>query len=504
MPAALNYPGVYVEEISSGVRTITGVATSIAAFIGWAAQGATDRATLILSWSDFQRQFGGLDSRSYLGYAVYHFFLNGGQQCYVIRLVATSGVAPHIAAPATITLNSLTLTAKNPGGWANDYSILIKARPSPDNSRFRLAVVYKAGTAQEKTVEIFDNLSMDKTDGSFVGAVVTEDSIYINATVAAAATQPADATTSLASGADGDVLSPNDGGQFEAALAPGSNVSIDLLDHVDLFNMLCIPGETNPATLGPVQKYCSDRRAMLLVDCASDATLSSLQSGPDTTLTGAYGSNSAFYFPWLNATDPLLGNRPRAFPPCGFIAGIYARTDSNRGVWKAPAGTEASLTGASAVVVPLTDNQNGILNPQGVNCLRNFPVYGIVAWGARTLNGNDQQASAWKYVPVRRLALFLEESLYRGTKWVVFEPNDEPLWSQIRLNLGAFLQTLFRQGAFQGTTAQQAYFVKCDNETTTQTDINNGIVNILVGFAPLKPAEFVVIQIQQIAGQIQT
>ena len=504
MPITPTYPGVYIEEIPSGVRTITGVATSIAAFIGWAAQGATDRSTLILSWSDFQRQFGGLDSRSYLGYAVYHFFLNGGQQCYVIRLVSTSGVAPHIAATSTLTLNSLTLTAKNPGVWANDYSILIKARPTPDANRFRLAVVYKAGTAQEKTVETFDNLSMDKTDSSFVGAVVTEDSIFINATVASAATQPADGTTVLANGADGDVLSPNDGAQFEAALVPGNNVSIDLLDQVDLFNMLCIPGETNPATLAPIQKYCNDRRAMLLVDCTSDATLSSLQNGPDTTLTGAYGINSAFYFPWLNAPDPLLGNRPRAFPPCGFIAGIYARTDSNRGVWKAPAGTEASLTGASAVIVPLTDSQNGVLNPQAINCIRNLPVYGIVSWGARTLNGNDQQASEWKYVPVRRLALYLEESLYRGTQWVVFEPNDEPLWSQIRLNLGAFMQTLFRQGAFQGKSPQQAYFVKCDNETTTQNDIDSGIVNILVGFAPLKPAEFVVIQIQQIAGQIQT
>jgi phage tail sheath protein FI len=138
------------------------------------------------------------------------------------------------------------------------------------------------------------------------------------------------------------------------------------------------------------------------------------------------------------------------------------------------------------------------------HCLRSFPVYGIVSWGARTLNGNDQQASEWKYVPVRRMALFLEESLYRGTKWVVFEPNDEPLWSQIRLNLGAFMQGLFRQGAFQGKTPQEAYFVKCDKETTTQNDINLGIVNILVGFAPLKPAEFVVIKIQQIAGQIQT
>ena len=155
-------------------------------------------------------------------------------------------------------------------------------------------------------------------------------------------------------------------------------------------------------------------------------------------------------------------------------------------------------------VYSLTDAENGVLNPLGLNCFRVFPVYGHVCWGARTLEGSDQQASEWKYIPVRRLALFLEESLYRGTKWVVFEPNDEPLWAQIRLNVGAFMHTLFRQGAFQGKTPQEAYFVKCDKETTTQEDIDRGIVNILVGFAPLKPAEFVVIKISQKAGQTRT
>ncbi|HXD03663.1 MAG TPA: phage tail sheath C-terminal domain-containing protein, partial [Novosphingobium sp.] len=156
-----------------------------------------------------------------------------------------------------------------------------------------------------------------------------------------------------------------------------------------------------------------------------------------------------------------------------------------------------------AMAVPLTDGENGVLNPLGVNCLRTFPVYGAVSWGARTLRGADQMSSEYKYVPVRRLALYIEESLYRGTQWVVFEPNDEPLWAQIRLNIGAFMNSLFRQGAFQGSSPREAYLVKCDRETTTQDDINRGVVNILVGFAPLKPAEFVVISIQQLAGQIQ-
>jgi phage tail sheath protein FI len=152
----------------------------------------------------------------------------------------------------------------------------------------------------------------------------------------------------------------------------------------------------------------------------------------------------------------------------------------------------------------LSDQENGVLNPLGLNCLRTFPVYGSVSWGARTMEGADALASEWKYVPVRRLALFIEESLYRGTQFVVFEPNDEPLWAQIRLSVGTFMNNLFRQGAFQGSTPQEAYLVRCDSSTTTQADIDLGIVNIVVGFAPLKPAEFVIIQIQQLAGQSQS
>jgi phage tail sheath protein FI len=176
----------------------------------------------------------------------------------------------------------------------------------------------------------------------------------------------------------------------------------------------------------------------------------------------------------------------------------------SRGVWKAPAGLDAALNGVQDLQVNLNDAENGQLNPLGINCLRSMGVNGRVVWGSRTLRGADESADEYKYVPVRRLALFLEESLYRGTQWVVFEPNDEPLWAQVRLNVGAFMQGLFRQGAFQGTAAKDAYFVKCDNQTTTQSDINLGILNIIVGFAPLKPAEFVVIKIQQMAGEIPT
>jgi phage tail sheath protein FI len=200
----------------------------------------------------------------------------------------------------------------------------------------------------------------------------------------------------------------------------------------------------------------------------------------------------------------LRDNQVEEFVPCGAVAGTFARTDVRRGVWKAPAGLEATLVGVPELSVPLTNEENGELNPLGINCLRALPPAGRVIWGSRTLQGDDRLASEWKYVPVRRVALYIEESLYRGTQWVVFEPNDEPLWAQIRLNVGAFMHNLFRQGAFQGTTPREAYLVKCDKETTTQHDINLGIVNIIVGFAPLKPAEFVIIKIQQLAGQIET
>jgi len=218
---------------------------------------------------------------------------------------------------------------------------------------------------------------------------------------------------------------------------------------------------------------------------------------------GTRSRNAAIYFPRVRQANPLHDNQLEDFAACGAVAGTFARTDAQRGVWKAPAGLDASLVGVPSLSVPLTDNENGELNPLGINCLRAFPASGRVVWGARTLRGSDQLADEYKYVPVRRTALYIEESLYRGLKWVVFEPNDEPLWAQIRLNAGAFMHNLFRQGAFQGTSPRDAYFVKCDKETTTQNDIDLGIVNIVVGFAPLKPAEFVVIRLQQIAGQIE-
>jgi phage tail sheath protein FI len=242
---------------------------------------------------------------------------------------------------------------------------------------------------------------------------------------------------------------------------------------------------------------------MLIIDPPTDWT-SKEEVKAHLNDVSTTSKNSAVFFPRLVKPNPLLENRLEESAPCGAVAGIFARTDANRGVWKAPAGLEATHNGMPQLSVPLTDPENGELNPLGVNCLRARPAVGPVIWGARTRQGDDRLASEWKYIPVRRVALYIEESLYRGTQWAVFEPNDEPLWAQLRLNIGAFMQNLFRQGAFQGQTPKEAYLVKVDKETTTQNDIDRGIVNIIVGFAPLKPAEFVIIKIQQLAGQIES
>ncbi len=310
---------------------------------------------------------------------------------------------------------------------------------------------------------------------------------------------------------DGIDLTIND---FIPNQAQENKKGLYALEQVDIFNLLCIPpykstGDVDVSLISEAAAYCElKRRAMILVDPPSSwkDKKTAKDEFTDTTKDniGTRSKNAALFFPRLKQPNPLHDGQMEDFVPCGALAGIFARTDTTRGVWKAPAGLEAVLFGVPQLSVSLTDDENGELNPLGINCLRAMPAAGRVVWGARTLQGDDRLASEWKYIPVRRTALFIEESLFRGLQWVVFEPNDEPLWAQIRLNVRAFMHSLFVQGAFQGTTPQEAYFVKCDKETTTQDDVNKGIVNIVVGFAPLKPAEFVVIKLQQMAGQIQT
>lgn len=516
MPSALTYPGVYVEEIPSGVRTITGVATSITAFIGRARRGPVNEAVTINSFGDFERIFGGLWVDSTLGYAVRDFYINGGSQAIIVRLANAS-------APATIVVpTGLTLAARNPGTWGEGLRVRVdyNTRTPADTTLYNLVVRDTTSGAEER----FLNISTDATSPRSLDKVLGQNSTLVDVSGAPPANRPtahppvpvgdpfadnAPAGSYAQAGTDGD-----DGTALTDTQYLGnrnSKTGIYALLATDLFNLVCIPPMSRTAdvtaatVLVAVLSLCVERRAMLLVDPPSGwNTVQAAVTGIGSfALSGNDARNAALFFPRLTQPDSMQEGLEDNFVPCGAVAGVFARTDTQRGVWKAPAGLDASLNGVPVLQLPLTDPENGQLNPLGINCLRSFGVAGRVVWGSRTLRGADQLGDEYKYVPVRRTALYIEESLYRGLKWVVFEPNDEPLWAQIRLNVGAFMHNLFRQGAFQGSSPKDAYFVKCDKETTTQNDIDLGIVNIVVGFAPLKPAEFVVIKLQQIAGQIE-
>ena len=526
MPVTLTYPGVYIEEIPSGVRTITGVPTSIAAFVGRARRGPLDEPVTINGFADFERRFGGLWAESTMSYAVRDFFVNGGGQAIVVRVGNGTDTAEiDLPTGAADPNDELTLVAASPGAWADNLRVAVTHPTGPDSAdRFNLTVREEGGE-----IERHVGLSVDPADRRFVARVLAQASTLVRVETdndgnpvvpnrrpqVPAAADPLEVTGEGGGGDDGNALTA---AQFTGDGTQANKTGLFALDKADLFNLLCLPPLTRdddmpPTVYGEALTYCVERRAMLIVDppaawsatpatAIADATVNGFLNG--LGLTGPGARNAALYFPRVIEADPLRGGELMPFAPCGVIAGATARVDTQRGVWKAPAGLDAALNGVQGLEINLTDEENGQLNPRGINCLRSFPVNGRVVWGARTMRGADVAADEYKYIPVRRLALFIEESLFRGTQWVVFEPNDEPLWAQIRLNLGAFMQNLFRQGAFQGTAARDAYFVKCDKETTTQNDINLGRVNILVGFAPLKPAEFVVIRIQQMAGQIAT
>ena len=553
MPVSPTYPGVYIEELDSGVRTITGVATSVTAFIGRAKKGPADEPVEIFSFGDYERNFGGLWNKSPMSFAVRDFFLNGGASAVIVR-VHNNALSAFIRLPtgSPSPNDELTLVAINPGTWGDnlgvkiDYDTRKLANGTPDPTLFNITIS-ETGGATEK----YFNVTTDSSKPTYLPRVLEQQSSLIlvskvgdNYVIPNSGTIRPVITGKDADGIDivvtpGSALSspPMSPPGAAAASSDGTHITINnlagtgfeddkkglyALENADIFNLLCIPpyssadgsaltDSDSPTDVGTdiIAKaiaYCEKRRAMLLVDPHS--TWNNMAKAKDKFSSLEYpnstSKNAAIFFPRLKEANPLMNNQLETYVPSGAVAGVFARTDANRGVWKAPAGQEATFSGVTQLSVPLTDMENGQLNQLGINCLRTFPVYGMLVWGARTLNGADVLSSDWKYTPVRRTALYIEESLYRGTKWVVFEPNDESLWAQIRLNVGAFMHNLFRQGAFQGKTPSEAYLVKCDKETTTQNDINSGVVNILVGFAPLKPAEFVIIQIQQLTGQIES
>lgn len=536
MPVTPTYPGVYIEELPSGVRTITGVATSITAFIGRAERGPTDDSVIINNFGDFERRFGGLGVDYPMSYAVRDFYLNGGSQAIIVRLFKAPATGDGVA---KLEVGKLKLQAASPGEWGNKLSVKIDYEGIDDEvakrynltktDLFNLTIVENPPDGPRERIRNV-SLLLNKAGARRIDRVLEQVSnlVRVKETDLPAeneATHPPetpDDEDPTQRKTEANKIKFFAGGSNSAGLtateykgSQKNKTGLYALDKADLFNLLCIPpdkreGDTDNGVYSDAMSYCAKRRAILIVDSPAGweanketAAAKAKEKLNDLGLTGPFARNAALYFPRVTQSDPQREGQLDTFVPCGIVAGIMARTDVTRGVWKAPAGLDAALTGVQGLSVNLTDDENGMLNPLGINCLRSFPVSGRVVWGARTLRGADQLADEWKYVPVRRLALYIEESLYRGLKWVVFEPNDEPLWAQIRLNVGAFMHNLFRQGAFQGMSPRDAYFVKCDKETTTQNDINLGIVNIHVGFAPLKPAEFVILKLQQMAGQLE-
>jgi phage tail sheath protein FI len=514
MPVSLSYPGVYLEEIASGVRTIAGASTSVTAFVGRSLKGPMNQPITVNSYADFERVFGGLWQDNALGYAVFDFYQNGGSQSVVVRVHNEA----KIAEVKTAATNGITFVAASEGAWGNNLRVSIDHAVSAEvASRLGLAASDLFNLTVRDvitgTVEKFNNLTVkasaqqiDKVLANNSNLLKVKDGTTLPSAIPAATdnaeTEEAIEELALIDGDDGDALEAD---SFIGEGSQANKTGLYTLEKTDLFNLLCIPGydssfDLDSTVLVAASSYCEKRNAFLIVSSPSSWTNKDAAKTGITSL-GISSKNAAVFFPRVIKPNPLRNNQLDTFDPCGMIAGTIARIDGQRGIWKAPAGLEASLSGVTQLSVALTDAENGELNKLGVNCLRMMPAVGAVIWGARTLQGNDLLGSEWKYIPVRRMSLHIQNSLYRGTQWAVFEPNSETLWRQLSLNIDSFMNDLFRQGAFKGLTKKEAYFVKCDSETTTQSDINQGLVNIVVGFAPLKPAEFVVIKIQQLTNQ---
>jgi uncharacterized protein len=530
MPVSPTYPGVYIQEVDSGSRVVTGVATSITAFVGRAAMGPANEPVMVYDFGEFQRTFGGRVRGLPMTYAVEDFFGNGGGQALIVRATPADAKAATLAGPPA-------LSASSPGKWGNAISVKfdkVTGQSATDieqrfaefdlgtDSFYFVSVAYpvlkgKAPSPAERVGPVY----IGATDAPCrIDHVLAAQSLYIRADAppapaAGAAPAPAAAPaatdyTALTGGDDGNAAA---GGRLATGDILGdadTRTGMYALEHADMFNILVIPPDSGPdtadadllAVLTGAAPYCDTRRAILIADPLNAWGDKAKQSAfgdisPADLNVGELGQRRRVftYFPRIKKLDPENGNREMVFSASGMIAGIFAATDVRRGVWKAPAGLEAGLSGVTALEYRLTDMQNGVLNQVGINVLRDFPVVGKVIWGSRTLAGADALSDDYKYLPVRRLTDYIESSLFRGTKFAVFEPNSETLWAQLRLTVDAFMADLNRQGAFYN------YYVRCDKSTTTQYDIDRGRVNVVVAFAPVKPAEFVILTIQQLAGQ---
>jgi phage tail sheath protein FI len=543
MPVTPTYPGIYIQEILSTSHTITAAPTSVTVFIGYTHPFKTKpqhygQAVEIFGFSDYEREFGGLFDVGWLaddvGRAVFQFFVNGGAHAWIVplrpqirdwsTLAATPIPNPILMIGDTTTgiqltglqpvdaNHALTVSILNPRsstgnqGDPNDLADITITYGTTAETYRRVTLASPPPTADAANTLELRIGTTDKPVSSLVTVSPPSGGAYPTAWVGALGATPLDAglpTTPFTTYFPGD---------FSNAFEPDQ-----ALDKIPIFNLLLTPGIWDPGVVSEALAVAERKRAFMVVDPAADAVADPAEafisaSAPLLPLIADVMTNSvpksengALYFPYLRSSDPSTGD-PLTMPPSGFVAGVIAREDTNRGVWKAPAGYEALVQKTSGVVTSgrMTDPRQGTLNPIGVNCLRTLPGVGTVVFGARTLVAANPAFAQYKYVPVRRMALFLEQSLVQSLGWVIFEPNDVPLWVSIKTTIDGFMQGLFTQGAFQGTTPSQAFQVVCDATTTTPDDQDNGIVNIVVAFAPLKPAEFVIIKIAQLAGQTQS
>jgi Bacteriophage tail sheath protein len=499
MPNYLS-PGVYVEEVEAGSRPIEGVGTAVAAFVGLAARGPANTPTLVTNWSQFTSTFGEFVESSYLAHAVYGYFLNGGGACYVVR-VGADGVVPAAAAELPSAADkgkpAFRVAAIEAGSGGNDISVEVDAPSEAGEGNFKL-VVKQGG----KTVETFDNLTAGRGKQNAATVVKSQSKLIAIEEVGGSLAAPATGSTALAGG----------GAAVPARVTPNDYVgnSADRtgfagLEAVDEVTMLSVPDlmavyEQGIIDLEGLQAvhlamiaHCElmgDRVAIL----DAPPGLNAQQVKEWRVDKAGYDSKYAsLYWPWIKVFDPPSG-QAKFVPPSGHVAGIWARNDDTRGVHKAPANEV--VRGAITLALNLTKAEHDQLNPVGINCIRAFPGRGIRVWGARTISSDP----SWRYLNVRRLFNYVEESIFEGTQWVVFEPNDQRLWGRVKRTINAFLMRVWRDGALFGATPDQAFFIKCDEENNPPEVRDAGQLIVDIGIAPVKPAEFVVFRIAQFSG----
>lgn len=550
--ASYLHPGVYIEEIPSGSKPIEAVGTSTACFIGPTTKGHTNNTSvvtagnfepeLINKWDDYDEIFGGIqDSETTttgaypmgdpMGNSVSAFFKNGGSKAYIIR-VGTSGVKSAGSYDDGGGVAYMTFTAANEGVWGNNLIVKITPKAGTVAASAEFTVEIGEGTIDTGEIdtfsvkESFTDVSLDSSSPAYIENKINDGSSLVSVDCVEATT--ASAITDLLAEANGYGYvefgaTVSAGGVDGADGSDGATTDYDsvftaLLKYRDV-NIICLPGkyyngdsgatvaeQDMVAVIDSAIAHCSTmKNRMVIVDPPYASEFEKEKDVNDLVLpTSTY---SALYYPWVKVSNPHYDadDNPGAatnilVPPSAYAAGMWAKIDGKRGVWKAPAGIETQILGAAGLEYVVEDAEQDYLNPVAVNCLRTLPSYGRVIWGARTLA--TKADPEWRYVPVRRTAMFIEESVFNGIQWAVFEPNNHNLWAALRNNIGSFLNGLFRAGAFQGEKANDAYFVRCGlGDTMTQGDIDRGQVIVTIGFAPLKPAEFVIVRIQQKVGQ---